>query len=131
MFSDSRLIVTQVKGELEARDLRMQDYLNQAWCLQSSFKIFTIQQILRSGNTHADSLETLVTSSGQDLPRVILVEDLHKPVKEKKGKVQVHQINVGPSWMDPLVLFLRKGSLLDEKGEAEKIKAHRFWLSEE
>ena len=90
MFSDSRLIVTQVKGELEARDLRMQDYLNQAWCLQSSFKIFTIQQILRSGNTHADSLETLVTSSGQDLPRVILVEDLHKPVKEKKGKVQVH-----------------------------------------
>ena len=90
MFSDSRLIVRQVKGELEARDLRMQDYLNQAWCLQSSFKLFTIQQIPRSGNTHADSLATLVTSSGQDLPRVILVEDLHKPVKEKKGKVQVH-----------------------------------------
>lgn len=33
VFSDSRLIVGQVKGELEVRDLRMQDYLNQARCL--------------------------------------------------------------------------------------------------
>ena len=29
MFSDSRLIVGQVKGELEARDIRMQEYLSQ------------------------------------------------------------------------------------------------------
>ena len=28
MFSDSRLIVGQVKGELETRDVRMQEYLN-------------------------------------------------------------------------------------------------------
>ena len=28
MFLDSRLIVGQVRGELEARDLRMQEYLN-------------------------------------------------------------------------------------------------------
>ena len=30
MFSDSRLVVGQVKGELKARDVRMQEYLNQA-----------------------------------------------------------------------------------------------------
>ena len=28
VFSDSRLVVGQVKGELEARDLRMLEYLN-------------------------------------------------------------------------------------------------------
>ena len=28
IFSDSRLVVGQVKGELETRDVRMQDYLN-------------------------------------------------------------------------------------------------------
>ena len=27
IFSDSRLVVGQVEGELEARDVRMQDYL--------------------------------------------------------------------------------------------------------
>ena len=30
MFLDLRLVVGQVKGELEARDLRMLEYLNQA-----------------------------------------------------------------------------------------------------
>ena len=28
VFSDSRLVVGQVKGELEARDVRMQEYLS-------------------------------------------------------------------------------------------------------
>ena len=33
MSSDLRLIVGQVKGELEARDKRMQEYLDKAKCL--------------------------------------------------------------------------------------------------
>ena len=48
VFSDSRLVVGQVKGELEARDLRMQEYLSQVRHLQSSFEYFTLQQIPRS-----------------------------------------------------------------------------------
>ena len=78
-------------------------------------------------------MATLATSSRQDLPRVILVEDLHKPVEEKKEKVQVHQIMVRPSWIDTLVLFRKEGVLPNEKGEAEKIrwKVPRFWFVEE
>ena len=63
MFSDSRLVVGQVQGELEARDLRMQEYLNQVRHLQFGFKSFNLSQIPRSRNTHADSLATLATSS--------------------------------------------------------------------
>ena len=63
MFSDSRLVVGYVKGELEARDVRMQEYLNQPRHLQSRFDSFSLHQIPRSRNTHADSLTTLVTSS--------------------------------------------------------------------
>ena len=97
------------------------------------FEFFTLQQISRSRNTHVDSLATLVTSSRQGLPRVTLVEDLHKPTEEKNEKVQIHQIMVGPSWMDPLVLFLKKGTLPDKKGEADKVqrKSPRFQLSKE
>ena len=62
MFSDSRLVVGQVKGELEARDKRMQEYLNQARLLQSGFDSFSLLQIPRSRNTHANSLATLATS---------------------------------------------------------------------
>ena len=128
VFLDVRLVVNQVRGELKVRNLRMQGYLSQTRCLQSSFEFFTLQQIPRSRNTHVDSLATLATSSGQQLPRIILVEDFHKPTKEKKEKVQVHQIMVGPSWMDLLVLFLKEGTLLNGKGEADKVrrKASRF-----
>ena len=90
--------------------------MNQARRLQTSFEFFTLQQIPRSRNTHANSLATLVTSSTQGLPRVILVEDLHKPTEEKKKKDQVHKIKFGPSWMDSLVLFLKDCTLLKEKG---------------
>ena len=62
VFSNSRLVVSQVKGELEARDLRIEEYLNQVRHLQSRFKSFTLQQIPRSKNTHANSLVTLTTS---------------------------------------------------------------------
>ena len=59
MFSDLRLIVGQVKGKLEARDARMQEYLSQVKRLQSDFDLFSLSHISRSGNTHADSLVTL------------------------------------------------------------------------
>ena len=63
LFSDSRLVVGQVKGELEARDERMQGYLSQIRHLQLGFKSFSLLHILRSRNTHADSLATLAISS--------------------------------------------------------------------
>ena len=84
VFSDSRLIVGQVKGELEARDVRMQEYLSQVRHLQLDFEFFDLSHISRSGNTHADSLATLATSSMQGLPRVILVEDLCRTDEVKK-----------------------------------------------
>ncbi|XP_050255306.1 uncharacterized protein LOC126701244 [Quercus robur] len=133
IFSDSRLIVGQVNGELEAKDERMQEYLARAKHLQTHFYHFRLTHIPRSGNTHADSLATLATSSAQPLPRVILVEDLCHPTTEKANGIRVHNVRVGPSWMDPLVLFLKHDTLPDDKVEADKIrrKASRFWLSED
>ena len=128
LFSDSRLIVGQLKGELEARDGRMQEYLNQVRHLQSGFESFNLLYIPRSGNTHIDFLATLATSSTQGLPWVILVEDLCKPTKMKREMVRIHQIRVRPSWMDSIVIFLREDILPEEKSEADKVrrKAPRF-----
>ena len=97
MFSDSRLVIGQVKGELEARDGRMQGYLSQVRHLQLGFESFTLLHVPRSGNTYIDSLVTLATSSAQSLSRVILIEDLCKPTKVKGQAVHVHQIRAGPS----------------------------------
>ena len=63
MFSDSRLVMGQVRGEMEAKDVRMQEYLNQVKRLRPGFDLFSLSHISRSGNTHIDSLTTLATSS--------------------------------------------------------------------
>ena len=78
MFSNSRLVVGQVNGELEARDEGMQGYLSQVKRLQVGYESFSLLHVPRNGNTHADSLATLATSLAQSLPWVILVEDLCK-----------------------------------------------------
>ena len=90
IFSDSRLVVSQVTGELEVRDERMQGYLSQVRHLQSNFESFSLLHIPRSGNTLANSLATLATSSAQSLPWVILIEDLCKLTKVRGKAVHVH-----------------------------------------
>ena len=74
----------------------------------------------------------LATSLAQHLPRVILVEDLYKPT-ETREMAQIHQIRVGPSWMDSIIRFLREDILPEERMEANKIrrKATSYWLSED
>ena len=63
VFSDSKLVVDQVRGDLEARDSRMQEYLCQIRSIQEKFEVFDLSHIPRSGNTHVDLLATLATSS--------------------------------------------------------------------
>ena len=84
LFSDSRLVVSQVKGEFEAKDERMQGYLSQVKCLQLKFESFDLLHVPRSGNAHADSLAMVATSSAQHLPRIILVEDLHRSTEARE-----------------------------------------------
>ena len=47
--------------------------------------------------------------------------------------VPVHEVRAGPSWMDPMVRYLKDDILVEERLKAEKIrrKAPRFWLSED
>ena len=123
IFSDSKLVMGQVTGEMEAKDVRMQEYLNQVKRLRPGFDLFSLSHIARSGNTHADSLDTLATSSVGQLLRIILVE--HRggggASKVAKNTTRVHQTRVGPSWMDPIVAFLIDDILPEVKSEVEKI----------
>ena len=89
--------------------------------LRSGFESFNLLHVPRNGNTHADSLAMLATSSAQGLPRVSLVEDLYKPAGVEKEMVHVHQVRVGRSWMDPIISFLKDDILPDERSEAVKV----------
>ena len=107
---------------MEAKDVRMQEYLSQVKRLRPSFNLFSLSHISRSGNTHADSLATLATSSAGKLPLIILVKHLSKASKLVKDMVRAHEVRVGPSWMDPIVTFLKDGILHEGKSKTEKIR---------
>ena len=49
VFSDSKLVVGQVRGDLEARDPRMQEYLCQIMSIQSKFEVFDLSHIPEVG----------------------------------------------------------------------------------
>jgi len=64
----------------------------------------------------------LATSLWSNLPRVVIVKDMDSSSFTKGPLVRVHSIQVGPSWMDPIVTFLEQGLLPKDKGEAEKVR---------
>ena len=68
----------------------MQEYLCQVRSIQEKFEVFNLSHVPRSGNTHADSLATLATSSAQDLPWVVLVEDLYTQTAVHHGAHRIH-----------------------------------------
>ena len=68
VFSNSKLVVGQVRGDLETRDPRMQQYLSQVGRIQTKFELFDLSHNPKSGNTYGDSLATFTTSSAQDFP---------------------------------------------------------------
>ena len=74
----------------------------------------------------------IATSLAQDLPRVILVEDLYKPTETRRETAQIYQIRARPSWMDSIIQFLKEDILPKERIEADKVqrKVTMYWLSE-
>ena len=61
------------------------------------------------------------------------MEDLCKPTEIGRNVVHIHQIRVGPNWMDSIVLFLKEDILPECKFEVNKLwrKAPWLWLSED
>ena len=55
VYSDSRLVIRQVNGEFKAREPQMQEYLDKVRHVQSCFNNFTLRQIPRGQNSHANS----------------------------------------------------------------------------
>ena len=62
IYSDSQLVVNQLLGTYQARDLKMASYLEHVKTLQSTFEEFNIVQIPRTANSHANALANLGSS---------------------------------------------------------------------
>ncbi|GFZ09156.1 hypothetical protein Acr_20g0009640 [Actinidia rufa] len=131
IYSDSKLVVNQVMGKFEARGIKMAKYLNMAKSLISEFRVVKIEQVRRELNAHVDALVALASIFEGDIGRTVTVHIVSVPSIKEEPKSVLVNTELGPSWMDSIVNYLRTDKLPDNKREAYKIrvKAVSFWIS--
>uniref|UniRef100_A0A2N9EQY5 Uncharacterized protein n=1 Tax=Fagus sylvatica TaxID=28930 RepID=A0A2N9EQY5_FAGSY len=121
--SDSQLVVGQVNGDYEAKEGRMQQYLQLVRHQISQFREVRLCRVPREQNTEADQLAKSASSSTAD--------DKIKTVQQSSLQTtEVNPIHAEISWMTPIISYLREGTLPDNRHEARrlKVRASRFLM---
>ncbi|GJR42317.1 reverse transcriptase domain-containing protein [Tanacetum coccineum] len=114
-----------------AKEENIIKYLEKAKSLISGFANFSISQIPRSKNKKADALSKITSTSFTHLSKQVLIEVLkEKSIQEREVVIVVEE--EGPTWMTPIIEYLRDETLLDDQKEASKlrIKARQYELLE-
>ncbi|XP_068337652.1 uncharacterized protein [Pyrus communis] len=118
IFSDSQLVVNQVKNNFDAKDNSMTTYLAQTQLLLKHFH-YQITQVPRVANSHADALARLTSTVEDKIRRKIHVELL---VASSTMVAQVCNLQHRDSWIIPIYKFLAHGTLLNDKVQAKQIR---------
>ena len=108
----------------------MAKYLAIAKNLITGFKAIKIE-VGRDLNSHADALVGLASVFEGEIGQTITVNLISAPSHEMPQESILVNTELGPSWMDPIVIFLRHDKLSEDKRETYKlrIKIERFWIS--
>ncbi|XP_010676986.1 uncharacterized protein LOC104892696 [Beta vulgaris subsp. vulgaris] len=135
-YSDSLLIVSQIKGEFAAKDSKMTAYLNAVQSKVKSFGKFDIFQIPRDQNTQADALANIGSAMRKSEFKGIPIVHLSSPAVHKATTVDdvnniatdVNDIDVSnaaaasTSWQTPFIQYLKDGTLPEDRLQARKVR---------
>ncbi|GJU56929.1 reverse transcriptase domain-containing protein [Tanacetum coccineum] len=120
VFSDSLLVTKHVKGSYKAREESMKRYLTKVLHLQENFERFSITQVPRSRNRHADALSKLASSSFAHLTKKVLVKVIQCRSTEATAINVINESEV--TWMSAIVEYLKDGKLPDDPIAARRIR---------
>ncbi|XP_060972410.1 uncharacterized protein LOC133038318 [Cannabis sativa] len=102
----------------------MTAYLEKTKELQSTFDEFTVSQVPRENNSHADALANLGSSIQTTSPKTIPMVYLQWPaVWKKEEEEEVNDVANEKTWMTPIIEYLEKDVLPEDKNEARRVKA--------
>ena len=98
----------------------MAKYLEKIKEIVPAFSSFNIKQIPRTKNTRADLLSKLATLAPAELPKEVFFEVLKCPITEELQLII--EISHEPTWIDPLVAYLKDEVLPHDAKEARKLR---------
>ncbi|XP_074342349.1 uncharacterized protein LOC141679876 [Apium graveolens] len=124
---DSQLVISQVKGEFEARDETMVKYVRLVRAVMTQFDECYVEHIPREENAKADALSKFASSeieksSGSVYFRVLKTRSIYVKL--------VAPIGLGASWIDSIKAYIQTGWLPNDVTEARKLamRALRYSL---
>ncbi|XP_050229150.1 uncharacterized protein LOC126678290 [Mercurialis annua] len=122
IYSDSHLVVNQVKGEYQAKEAGMIKYLEkvmkQLRQLEAQGGQWEIIQIPREKNTDADAIAKSASELGDLFTKMQLKETLRLPNTKEEEVMAIDEVD---SWMTPLIKYLDRGELPTDNVEAIRV----------
>ncbi|GJT30819.1 reverse transcriptase domain-containing protein [Tanacetum coccineum] len=118
---DSKLVANQVLGVYVAKEENMVKYLEKTNSLVSGFDSFSISHVSGSKHKKVDALSKIASTSFAHLSRQVLVEILNeKSINGKEVAAVVEEEE--PTWMTPIVEYLRDETLPEDSKDASKLR---------
>ncbi|KAI8555233.1 hypothetical protein RHMOL_Rhmol05G0158700 [Rhododendron molle] len=100
----------------------MSKYMSQVIALTGSFKNVFVDHVGHDLNSHADALAGLrAVRATHDGNRTIVLGEVLTPSFEPELQ-EVMDIHLAPSWIDPLIAYLKHATLPTDCKEAHKIR---------
>ena len=118
VYSDSKLVVSQISGEFQAIDARMAAYLEKVQADLRNFSRHEVKNIVREDNSNTDALAKIATSRDAKLLRLVPIEIIPEPSIAKRNLVEA--IDSEPSWIDDIVIYLKEDKLSEDRESAGK-----------
>jgi ribonuclease HI len=121
--TDSQVISGHVDKSSKARDLKLEKYLDAVRRLEASFEGFSIKNIPRGENEHADLLAKSA-AQGLHLPSEVFFETTKAPsvLLMERAVLTISPVH-SEDWRTEIVSFLQGNCLSDDEGYNKRMKA--------
>ncbi|XP_073129012.1 uncharacterized protein [Henckelia pumila] len=116
IYSDSQLVVQQVKKTFCTREEKLVKYCKIIEELGASFTTWSIEQIPREENMEADALAKRAVTGENDGKESLVQREMMAAIEAREPVLRED------TWMAPMVKYLTHGDLPEDKGQARVIR---------
>jgi hypothetical protein len=123
--TDSQVISGHVDKSSKARDPKLEKYLDTARRLEASFEGFSVKNIPRGKNEHADLLAKSV-AQGLPLPLIVFFETIKAPSVELmvRAVLAISPVH-SEDWRTEIISFLQGNCLSDDEVYNKRMEARK------